>query len=200
MSPRTATTTAPLHPLLADRWSPRAFDPAPVDDDALRSLLEAARWAPSAMNHQPWRFLVGRSGRDGADAAHKAIFDSLAEGNQVWASAAPVLVAAVARVREENGAERTVAPFELGLAVSQLITQAHALGLHAHVVGGFDRDAVTASFGVPADHRVYAVLAIGRLGDPESLPAPLAAREAAPRERLPLEQIAYGEAWGAPAL
>ncbi len=193
---RAATTAVEIHPLLADRWSPRAFDRTPVGDTEIAALLEAARWAPSANNHQPWRFLVGHDTLDGADATYKGLFDSLAEFNQVWASAAPLLIAAIAEVEHEDGSVREVAPYELGLAVAQLSVQAQALGLHVHQMGGFDATAISAGFGVPPQYRTVAVLAIGRLGDPDSLPAWAAERESAPRERLPLSQIAFAEHFG----
>jgi nitroreductase len=198
LAPRTATTDVELHPLLAERWSPRAFDRAPVPDADVTALLEAARWAPSANNYQPWRFLVGRTGIDGADATHKGLFDALAEFNQVWASAAPVLIAAIVEVEHEDGSARDIAPYELGLAVAALTVEASARGLHVHQLGGFDAGQVAAEFGVPPQYRTVVVLAVGRLGDPETLPAWAAERETAPRERKPLNDIAYAGTWGAP--
>ncbi|HET7901681.1 MAG TPA: nitroreductase family protein [Candidatus Nanopelagicales bacterium] len=197
---RTATTSTPIHPLLAERWSPRSFETTPVTDDELAALLEAARWAPSAANVQPWRYLVGRRGADAPDASWTSLLGALAHGNQVWAQNAPLLVAGVVRVRNEDGGERPVGPFELGLSVGQLITQAHALGLHAHPMGGFDAVAIADDFGVPDDHRVVVVLAIGHVGSPDDLPEVLAHRETAERHRLPLEQLAYAGSWGEPAL
>jgi nitroreductase len=195
---RTARTSVPLHPLLAERWSPRAFDPTPLSDDDVAALLEAARWAPSAMNHQPWRFLVGRQDSDGADATYKGVFDALAGGNQQWASSAPLLVAALVRTTEDDGAPRTIAPYELGLAVSQLTVQAHALGLHVHQMGGFDAAQLSDAFVVPASYTPVVVLAIGRQGDAASLPGWAAERETAPRERLDLDEIAYADGFGLP--
>lgn len=196
MTTRTATTSVPLTTLLAERWSPRAFDGTAVASDDLAALLEAARWAPSANNYQPWRFVVGQTTTDGADATHKGIFDALAEFNQVWASAAPVLVAAITEVEHEDGSVREIAPYELGLAVSQLTIEAAARGLVVHQMGGFDTDQVSATFGVPSQYRTIVVLAIGRLGDPESLPAWAAERESAPRERKPLAEIAFADTFG----
>ena len=148
---RTAVTAVPLHPVLADRWSTRAYDDVPVDDAALTALLEAARWAPSAMNAQPWRFLVGRRGPEGPDATWQAIYASLAEGNRLWADRASVLIVAAARTTNADGSPRAVGPYELGLAVSQLSMQAHADGLHVHQMGGFDADVVRFALDVPAE-------------------------------------------------
>jgi nitroreductase len=196
---RTAVTAVPLHPVLADRWSTRAYDGSPVDDAALTALLEAARWAPSAMNAQPWRFLVGRLGVDGPDATWQAISDSLAEGNRLWADRASVLVVATARTSDPDGTSRAVAPFELGLAVAQLSMQAHADGLHVHQMGGFNADVLRFTLNVPDDFTPYVVLAIGRRGADDHLPEFLREREAAPRERLPLAEIAFAGTWGAAA-
>jgi nitroreductase len=195
---RTARTAVPLHPLLAERWSPRAFDPTPLSDEDVAALLEAARWAPSAMNHQPWRFLVGRQDHDGTDATYKGIYDALAGGNQQWASSSPLLVAALVRTTEEDGSPRAIAPYELGLAVSQLTVQAHALGLHVHQMAGFDAEQLRATFGVPASYTPVVVLSVGRQGNVESLPAWAAERETAPRERLDLAEIAYADEFGLP--
>jgi len=197
-APRTATTSVELTPLVADRWSPRAFDRRPLADAEVTALLEAARWAPSANNYQPWRFLVGRQGVDGADATYKGIYDALAEFNQLWASAAPLLIAAVVEVEHEDGSAREIAPYELGLAVSQLTVEAAARGLHVHQMGGFDATQIGAEFGVPPQYRTVVVLAVGRLGDPESLPDWAAERETAPRERKPLADIAFVGEWGTP--
>jgi len=198
LSPRSATTAVELHPLLADRWSPRAFDRAPLEDADVTALLEAARWAPSANNYQPWRFLVGRTTAEGADATYTGLLDSLAEFNLLWASAAPVLVAAVVEVEHEDGSPREIAPYELGLAVSQLTVEAAARGLHVHQMGGFDAGRLAETFGVPPQYRAVVVLAVGRLGDPETLPGWAAEREAAPRDRKPLAEIAFSGTWGTP--
>jgi nitroreductase len=193
---RTATTAVPLHPVLADRWSTRAFDGSPLEGDLVTALLEAARWAPSAMNAQPWRFVVGRRDESGPDATWQAIYDTLVEGNRIWAERAPLLVLAVARTTSDDGSARAVAPYELGLAVSQLSTQAHADGLHVHQMGGFDVAAARPALGVPADFTPYVVLAIGRRGPDDHLPEFLRDREQAPRERLPLAELAFAGAWG----
>ena len=192
---RTAATSAPLHPLLAERWSPRAWAPTPVTGDQARPLFEAARWAPSAMNGQPWRFVVGHRGDSTWDVLH----DALMPGNQPWAESAPLLVLAATQTTDDAGHPRPTAAYELGLAVSQLTVQAHAEGLHVHQMGGFSADAVRASLGLPATMTPYVVLAIGEYGDPEALAEPYRSRELAPRTRLPLEETVFAGAWGRPA-
>jgi nitroreductase len=196
---RTATTAVPLHPILAGRWSTRAFDGSPLDDAEVTALLEAARWAPSAMNAQPWRFVVGRRDAFAVDATWQAIHDTLVEGNRLWADRAPLLVLAVARTTDADGSARAVAPYELGLAVSQLSTQAHADGLHVHQMGGFDVEAARAALSIPAGFTPYVVLAIGRRGSDDHLPDVLRDREQTPRERLPLAELVFAGAWGRPA-
>src|SRR3954470_18397525 len=183
---RTATTSAPLHPLLADRWSPRAFDPtARLTGRQMTALLEAARCAPSAANSQPWRFLLAPRGS--ADFAR--IFASLAAGNQPWAGVASALVLVAAATVDDNGAPAPWALYDTGQAVAHLSTQASHEGLSVHQLGGFDAPAVSEAFALDATVTPIVVLAIGVLGDAAGLPEPYAEREVAPRTRLPLEHI-----------
>ena len=183
---KTASTTVPVHPLLAERWSPRGFDRAhEIGDEALAALLEAARWAPSAQNSQPWRFLVTRRG----EAAHDRLFAALAPGNQAWAGRASALVLVAARTAGDDGQPQPWALYDTGQAVAALVTQAQADGLAVHQMGGFDTDAVRAGFGLADRLTPVVVLAIGLSGDTAGLPEPLAAREAAPRTRRPLGDL-----------
>jgi nitroreductase len=182
---KTASTTVPVHPLLAERWSPRGFDRGhEIGDEALAALLEAARWAPSAGNSQPWRFLVTRRG----EAAHRRLFGALTPGNQAWAGAASALVL-VAASTAADGRPQPWALYDTGQAVAALVTQAQADGLSVHQMGGFDADAVRAEFGLADSLTPVVVLAIGRRHDAAGLPGPLAAREAAPRTRRPLDDL-----------
>jgi len=183
---KTASTTVPVHPLLAERWSPRGFDRAhEIGDEALAALLEAARWAPSAQNSQPWRFLVTRRG----ELAHDRLFAALAPGNQAWAGQASALVLVAARTAGDDGRPQPWALYDTGQAVAALVTQAQADGLAVHQMGGFDTDAVRAGFGLAGALTPVVVLAIGLPGDATGLPEPLAAREAAPRTRHPLSDL-----------
>lgn len=195
MPPHTATTTAAVHPLLADRWSPRSFDAAhTLGDGELVSLLEAARWAPSAYNAQPWRFLVGRRG----DTTYLRILDALIPFNQEWAHASSLLVAAVAQERVEDGVPQPGPAYDTGLATAQLALQAHALGLHAHQMSGFDADALRASLGVPEGFRPLSVVAVGALAPAELLPPKLRERETAVRERRSGAETFFTHTWGTP--
>jgi nitroreductase len=184
--PRAAQTTVPLTPLLAERWSPRSFDDAHrLAPDELTALLEAARWAPSAGNSQPTRFLVAHRGDD----AHAGLVELLAPGNRAWAPAASALVLVLAEESDAQGRPRPWASYDAGLAVAQLTVQAQALGLGVHQMGGFDRAGAAGRLDLPAGLRPLVVLAVGRPADAARLPAELAAREQAPRERRPLGEL-----------
>lgn len=179
---RTAATDAPILDVLAERWSTRIFDPAAdIDHDALRSALEAARWAPSANNTQPWRFVIGIRGSD----AHAALLDSLMGFNRVWAKDAGALIAFVASTTAD-GQPLPWAAYDVGQAAAHFTIQAHASGLHTHQMGGFDRDALATAFGFGPDVTALTVMAVGTLGDPADADDRLREREAAPRARRPL--------------
>jgi nitroreductase len=175
-----------LHPLLAGRWSPRAFHPVAVLTPAeLASLLEAARWAPSSADSQPWRFVVGL--RD--EETHKRIFASLDRAEQRWAGAASALVVAGHIGYGAGGRPLPRAAYDLGQAVAHLTIQATALGLHVHQVDRFDRDTIRADLDVDPALELVTVLAIGRLGSPDALPADLRAGELRLRRRRPIEEL-----------
>lgn len=182
---KTAITTAPLHPLLHERWSPRGFDTAHrLSPEQLTTLLEAARWAPSASNTQPWRFAVTERGT----AAHTAVLDALAPGNQVWAPAASVLIIVAAEKTAPDGTERPWAVYDTGQAVAHLSVQAQHDGLAVHQLGGFDADRIAGLLGTPGLTPLV-VLAVGRRDEFAVLAEPFATRETAPRDRLPLENL-----------
>src|ERR1700722_8283922 len=183
---KAATTAVPVHSLLAERWSPRGFDRAhQLGDQALTALLEAARWAPSSRNSQPWRFLVTRRGED----AHGRLFSVLAPGNQAWAGTASALVLVAARTAGDDGSPEPWALYDTGQAVAALVTQAQAGGLSVHQMGGFDTAAVHAEFGLDETLTPVVILAIGRHDSSAGLPEPFAAPEAAPRTRQPISDL-----------
>lgn len=183
---RHAATDAPLIAPLVERWSPRAFDPdAEVSDETLRTVLEAARWAPSANNMQPWRFLVARRGTE----AFRTVHDALTGFNQLWVDAASVLIVNLAEIVDEEGRTRRWAVYDLGQAVAHLTVQAQHEGLHTHQLGGFDAARLHEAFGLPASLEVVSITTIGRLGDASRLPEPLREREQQPRRRKPLDEI-----------
>lgn len=174
-----------LTPLLAFRWSPRAFDPhAELTGDEATSLLEAARWAPSAANAQPWRFALGHR----QDETWKRILVSLPDPEQRWARhAAALLVGAHTGAAGPGAAER--AAYDLGQAIAHLTVQATALGLHVRQLTRFDRAGLAAELDLAAEVRPLVVAAVGRLGDPYALPPDLLARETALRHRRPLTAL-----------
>ncbi len=180
----TAQTDAPILDVLAERWSTRVFDPeTPIDEAALASALEAARWAPSANNTQPWRFVVARRGTD----AHAAIVAALMGFNQSWAADAGALVV-FATMSSLEGKPLVWAAYDAGQAAAHFTVQAHASGLHTHQMGGFDREALAAAFGFGDDLAAVTVMAVGALGDIDRVPEALRERELAPRTRRPIDE------------
>jgi nitroreductase len=189
---KTAETAFPVHELIAERWSPRAFADRPVDPALLGSLLEAARWAPSCFNAQPWRLLVAR--REDAEGFER-LAACLVEGN-AWAKRAPVLMLTVARTTfEHNGKPNRHAWHDVGLASAALALQAQALGLATHMMAGFDAAKAREQLGIPEGYEPVAMIAVGHPGDAGALPEPLAERERSPRTRHALEAIAFGAGW-----
>ncbi|WP_395245126.1 nitroreductase family protein [Agromyces sp. MMS24-K17] len=186
LTSRRADTTAPLIDALVDRWSPRAYDPAAeIPADALRTVLEAARWAPSANNTQPWRFIVARRGSEAFTTLH----DALLGFNQAWADSAAVLIANVAEIADDEGKPRPWARYDLGQAVAHYSVQAQHEGLHTHQMGGFDGARIAEAFGLGERFEVVSVTAVGVLGDVDALPDALREREVAPRVRKPLDEL-----------
>jgi nitroreductase len=185
-----------VHPLISERWSPRALDPAAkITDAQLESLFEAARWAASSGNTQPARWLVGRRG----DASFQQIFAALRPGNQSWAGAASALIVGCVVTEDETGRPMPKPDYVLGLAGQNLVLQAVAEGLVAHQMGGFSPEAIATSFGFPSTARAVVVIAVGTLGSPSLLPEDLAAREVAPRVRKPLTELVFTDTWGSSA-
>jgi nitroreductase len=194
MLDKSAPTTHDIHPLLRSRWSPRAFTPAPIPPADVLRLLEAARWTPSAVNEQPWNFLV--ISREDSEAFNLAL-SCLAESNAVWAQHASLLILSVARLRmTRDGSENPVALYDLGQAVAHLTVQAAAQNLWVHQMGGFSKERAREVFEIPEDHAPVTFIAVGQLGDPEALPERLRERELAPRERKPLDTFVFGGHWG----
>ncbi|MFF1879451.1 nitroreductase family protein [Leifsonia sp. NPDC058230] len=186
LSDRAADTSARLLPVLAERWSPRAFDPtASVDEEKLTAALEAARWSPSAGNTQPWRFIVARRG----GAAFAAIEQNLVGFNAAWAGSASVLIVALAEVIDSDGNARRWATYDLGQAIAHLSIQAHHDGLHVHQMGGFVVEGLRSAFDIDDRFLPVSITALGTLGDPDALPEVLRARELAPRTRTALDDL-----------
>ena len=189
-----AETRYPIHELLRERWSPRAFADRMVEPEELRSLLEAARWAPSSFNEQPWSFIVATKQHPGE---YERLLSCLVEGNVRWAQHAPVLMLSVAKLAfERNQKPNRHAFHDVGLAVENLVIQGMALGLFVHQMAGFHADRAREVYGIPESHEPVAAMAIGYLDDPGRLPDDLREREVAPRFRKPLESFVFSGQWG----
>ncbi|WP_426490365.1 nitroreductase family protein [Hymenobacter sp. 102] len=183
-----ANTTFPVQEAIRQRWSPRAFASYPVAPETLQQLFEAAAWAPSAMNAQPWRYIYAHH----ADTeAFQQLTECLLPGNQPWARHAPVLILALAQTQYDNGTPNGAALHDLGLANGNLILEATALGLHGHFMGGFDRDKVKHTFQLPDTLEPVVILALGYIGNAEQLEEPFLSREKAPRQRKAVAEIAF---------
>jgi nitroreductase len=184
--------TADVDSQFLDRWSPRAFDPSPLAEDQLAALFEAARWAPSCYNEQPWLFLYAVTPEDRARFA-----EALLSANQVWAPRAPLLFFVLCRRRfGHNNQENRHAPFDAGAAWLALALQARKLGLYAHAMAGFSRQKAYEILAVPQeDYDIMAAVAVGRGGDAQILPDDVAAREQ-PSQRKPLTEVAWEGRFG----
>lgn len=191
---RPAETDHPVHDLIRRRWSPRAFADRPVEPEKLCRLLEAARWAASSYNEQPWSFLVAT--RDNPEAFDKTV-GCLVEGNVPWASKAPVLMLSVAHLTfERNGKPNRHALHDVGLAMGNFVLEATALGLFVHQMAGFHVDKAREVFAIPDSHEPVAMIAVGYAGDLDSLPEPYRERELSPRTRKPLADFVFTGNWG----
>jgi len=177
-----------VHPLISQWFSPRAYAERSVTDEELELLMEAARWAPSSMNEQPWRFLVTRNGGEG----HAALLATLNHSNAIWADKAPVLTLVMAsRNLHRLGQENHHARHDVGAAVALLTLQAAALGMGIHQLGGFDPQKAREVFAIPDELDLISVLAIGFPGLPHQLPENLRIREEARSPRKPLAEIVH---------
>jgi nitroreductase len=188
---------SPIDDVFLARWSPRAFDDTPITEDQLMSLLEAARWAPSGLNVQPWRFVYALRG----DAHWAPLVASLWPGNQAWAPKAAALVAITTHTLfTPPGAPAPVAnpshAFDAGSAWAHLALQATMSGWNVHAMGGFDAAAAGAAINLPKDHALHAIVAIGKRGGAEQLPEALKAREM-PSPRRPLVESVFHGAYPA---
>ncbi|MBJ6109817.1 nitroreductase family protein [Hymenobacter sp. BT523] len=183
-----APTTYPVHDLIRSRWSPRSFAAQPVAQETLNQVFEAASWAFSAMNAQPWQYIYAHK----ADTeAFQKILDTLMPGNQPWAQNAAVLIIALAKTQYDNGQPNGAALHDLGAANATLFLEATALGLHGHVMGGFDREKARRDFHLPEGLEPAVVIGLGYLGAAEQLEEPFLSREKAARSRKPVAEFAF---------
>ena len=181
-----AQTAVPVNEVIALRRSPRSLNESTtISDTDLLGILEAARWAPSAFNGQPWRFFVGKRG----DETFTQILDALVEFNQGWAKSASALILVAAQPTRDDGSIHADYQFDCGLAVAQLVIETHDRGLVAHQMTGFDKDKARNNVEMASELVPVVVIAIGEQAEADKLPAALAERELAPRGRKPLDEI-----------
>lgn len=181
-----AQTAVGINEVLANRRSPRSLDATAVlSKDELLAVLEAARWAPSAFNGQPWRFFVGQR----SDEVFAQILDSLAPFNRGWAYRSSVLILVAGLPAREDGTPNKGYLYDCGLAAAQMVVETHHRGLVAHQMTGFDPEKAVQNLGIDASLIPVAVIAIGKQASAEQLEGPLLERENAPRERKALEEI-----------
>ena len=189
-----AITDYAIHPLIAQRWSPRAFDNKPVETAKLAQLFEAARWTSSCFNDQPWTFIVAT--KDDT-VNYQKLLDCLVPANFVWAQVAPVLGLIIAQKNfKHNGKPNAWSEYDAGQAAATLVLQATALDLVAHQMGGFDAAKAIAAFNIPETAKPVAAIAIGYAGETSNLPTDLQERETASRSRHPLSSFVFTGEWG----
>ena len=187
-----ANTSLAINPVLASRWSPRAFSNKEIDDRALIKMFEAARWAPSSMNDQPWHFIIGRKGEE----SYQKIFETLVEFNQLWAINAPVLVLCIGSINRSDTTANPAYKYDTGQAVAHLSIQAMYDGIYVHQMGGFSEKKAAELFQIPEHYEALTVLAIGYLGNPEMLPLRMQKSENAERFRKPLHDFVFENKFG----
>jgi nitroreductase len=194
MNDKTAATDHPIHALIAARWSPYAFAERPVSRSDLCSLFEAARWAASSYNEQPWAFIVATQENR---VEFERLLSCLVEGNQVWAKYAPVLALGVVSLRfARNGKENRAALHDLGLASGTLTVEATARGLSVHQMIGILPGKAKEVYAIPEGWEAWTGIAVGYRGDPASLADNLRERDLAPRQRKPLDRFVFEGRWG----
>jgi nitroreductase len=191
-----AITQTPIHEIIANRWSPRAYDAnKQVSQDQVIALLEAARWAPSCFGDQPWRFIVWNKAQD--PTAWQQAFDCIVPNNQTWVKDAPVLVLICAdTLFSHNQTPNKWAQYDTGAAALSLCLQATSMGLVTHQMGGFNSEKTRETFAIPEQYAPIAMLAVGYEGDANTLPDDLKARELAERKRKALGELFYKGTWG----
>lgn len=188
-----ADTQFPIHGLLCRRWSPRAFADRPVEREKIQRVLEAARWAPSCFNEQPWAFIVATTDHP---AEYQKLLSCLVEGNQIWAKRAPLLLLTVAKMHfDHNGQTNRHAYHDVGLAVGNLLVQATALDLAVHQMAGILPDKIRECYALPAGYEAVTGIAMGYQGDAKIFSDTLRQRELAPRSRKSLREFVFSGSW-----
>jgi len=191
-----AETSVPIHDIIRHRWSPRSFESRPVEREKLRAMFEAARWAASSYNAQPWYYIIAT--KDDPEN-YKKVLETFVEFNQGWAKGAPVLALSVAQMNfamPDNKSPNRHAFHDMGQASANLALQANALGLEVHQMAGILPEKAREIFGIPVGYEAVAGIAIGYPGEPEALPDGLRDRELAKRTRKELHSFVFTGKWG----
>ncbi|MGH9717400.1 MAG: nitroreductase family protein [Candidatus Acidiferrales bacterium] len=192
-----APTETPIHEILTHRWSPRAFDSRAVEPEKLRALFEAARWAASSFNAQPWYFIVATKDDP---ANFKRVLECFVESNQSWAKDAPVVALSAAGLKfQHNGQDNRHSFHDVGQAAATMALQATALGLQIHQMAGIRPDKARETFHIPEGFEAVAGIALGYPGDPASLPEQLRERELGARQRKTVSSFVFTGEWGKPS-
>jgi len=185
-----ANTKHDVLDLIKNRWSPRSFSDKVIPENDLNTILEAAAWAASANNEQPWQYYYASKSNDG----FTQIADSLFGGNKPWAQHADVLIVAVARkTYEANKTENPTALHDLGMANAHLLLQASALDIYGHMMGGFDKEKISETLGLSETQAAVAIIALGYRDEAEKLEEPFKTREITPRVRKPLSEFVFSQ-------
>ena len=193
MNDKLADTQYTIEDSLHKRWSPLAFSDRPVEKEKLLSVLEAARWAASSYNEQPWSFIIATKENP---VEFERLLRVLAEGNQEWARNAPVLMLSVAKLHfERNGKENRHAFHDVGASSASLAIQAAALDLFVHQMAGFDVLKAKEIYKIPTDYEPASAIALGYLGNSQTLSESLQQRESNPRTRKPLDKFVFSNSW-----
>ena len=189
-----ADTQFPIHDLLSRRWSPRAFAERSVEPEKIQRLFEAARWASSCFNEQPWGFIIALADQP---VEHAKLLSCLVEGNQVWAKQAPLLIITLAKLNfDHHGQPNRHAMHDVGLAVGNLVVQATAMDLVVHQMAGILPDMIRTCYSLPSGYEPVTGIALGYPGDPRTLPTEIRERELASRSRKPLQEFVFSKTWG----
>ena len=192
---KSADADRPIHALIRQRWSPLSFSSRQMTHAQLLSLMEAARWAPSSYNAQPWSFIAALREDE---PLFPRLFECLMPGNQRWAGKAGALLLSVASTVDEDGDANRYAYHDAGLASANLILQATSMDLYVHMMGGFNREKARGTFQIPEGREPCAMMAVGYLGEADELPDDLKARETRTRRRKPVSDFLFGKKWNDP--
>lgn len=172
-------------PEIVARWSPRSFSERIITDEEMATLVEAASWAPSSTNDQPWRYLYVQRGT----AEFDAIFETLMPGNRAWADKASTFVVSLAKTTFSNGMPNRHAMYDVGAANTLLLVQGASMGIFGHQMGGFDMQSALKLLNLPPEFELACIIALGFLDIPDKLEEPFRTREITPRSRRPITDI-----------